>query len=291
MSLEGILNIDKPRGITSHDVVQRVRRLSGVRRVGHAGTLDPLATGVILVCVGRATRLAEYLVGQSKSYLATVRLGQETDTYDAEGEIVAETAVNVTQEDIKQALPHYHGRIQQKAPVYSAIKQGGQPLYKLAREGKVVEPPVREITIYELQLLAWNDPFLQLQLDCSSGTYVRSLAHDLGQELGCGGHITALRRTSIGDFSLDQATMLDDLTSDDWARHLQPSDSAVQYMPRIELTHKEARRVQFGQRLERRDDHPVAQLVRVYEPDGQFLGIVRTRENSWQPHKIFLSEP
>jgi tRNA pseudouridine55 synthase len=290
MSLEGILNIDKPGGITSHDVVNQVRRLSGIRRVGHAGTLDPLATGVILLCVGRATRLAEYLIGQSKSYVATIRLGQVTDTYDAEGEIIAETPVHASLADITQTLSHFHGRIQQKAPSYSAIKRGGQPLYKLARQGEVVEPPVREIHIYDLQLLTWDDPFLQLELACSSGTYVRSLAHDLGQELGCGGHITALRRTSVGDFSLDHSIPLDELRNGEWTRHLLPSDSAVQHLPRMELSHEEAQRVQVGQRLERRDDHPDAPLVRVYEPGGQFLGLVRTRENSWQPHKVFLPE-
>ena len=291
MSLEGILNIDKPAGITSHDVVKQVRRISGIRRVGHAGTLDPLATGVILLCVGRATRLAEYLVGQPKRYVATVRMGQVTDTYDADGEIVAESPVNASQADIKQALSLFHGRIQQKAPAYSAIKRGGQPLYKLARQGELVEPPIREITIYELQLLSWDEPFLQLELACSSGTYVRSLAYDLGQELGCGGHITALSRTSIGEFSLERSVALDDLRNDDWTVHLMPTDTAVQHLPRIEISQDDVQRVQFGQRLERQDDHPDAPLVRVYEPGGQFLGLVRTRENGWQPHKVFLPEP
>lgn len=288
MSLEGILNIDKPGGITSHDVVKQIRRISGIRRVGHAGTLDPLATGVMLICVGRATRLVEYLVGQSKRYLATVRLGQVTDTYDADGAIIAEMPVQASQEDIELALVHFRGRIQQKAPAYSAIKRDGQPLYKLARQGKDVDPPVREVHIYDLQLRKWDTPFLQLEITCSSGTYVRSLAYDLGQELGCGGHITTLKRTAVGDFSLAQAVTLDELQKGEWTRCLLPADTAVQHLPKIELGPEDVQRVQFGQRFERRDDHPNAPLVRVYEPEGRFLGIVTNKENSWQPHKIFL---
>jgi tRNA pseudouridine55 synthase len=291
MSLEGVLNIDKPSGITSHDVVNRIRKLSGIRRVGHAGTLDPLATGVLLLCLARATRLTEYLVGQSKSYVATVRLGQVTDTYDADGEIVAQNAVHVSPSDIEQALPQFRGRIQQKAPIYSAIKRGGQPLYKLARQGKDVEPPLREVTIYNLQLLAWEEPSLQLKVVCSAGTYIRALAHDLGEVLGCGGHITALRRTAVGNFSVDQAIPLADLAEDDWTQHLQPSDTAVQHLPRLDLSLQDAQRVQFGQRLPRHEDHPHASLVRLYEPDGQFLGVATARENTWQPHKVFLLDP
>jgi len=267
-----------------------VRRISGVRRVGHAGTLDPLATGVLLLCVGRATRLAEYLIGQSKRYVATIRLGQATDTYDAEGVIVAEMPVHASQAEIKNMLFHFHGRIQQQAPAYSAIKRGGQPLYKLARQGEEVEPPVREVHIYELEILSWIAPFLQIELSCSSGTYVRSLAHDLGQELGCGGHITALKRTAVGDFFLDRATTLDDLRNGEWSRYLLPGDTAVRHLPRLELSQEDVQRVKFGQQLERLEDHPEAPLVRVYEPEGQFLGIVRIRGNSWQPHKVFLPE-
>lgn len=291
MSPEGILNIDKPGGITSHDVVNQIRRISGIRRVGHAGTLDPLATGVILLCVGRATRLAEYLVGQPKRYAATVRLGQATDTYDADGEVVAEIPVQVSQRDIELALTPFHGRIQQQAPAYSAIKRNGQPLYKLARQGKKVDPPVREVHIYDLQLRSWNKPYLQLDIACSSGTYIRSLAHDLGQELGCGGHITALTRTAIGDFSLEQATTLEELQDGEWTRYLLPSDTAVKYLPQMELSPDDVQRVQFGQRLQRLDDHPDSPLVRVYDPEGWFLGLVTNKENSWQPHKIFHPVP
>jgi tRNA pseudouridine55 synthase len=288
MSVAGVLNIDKPEGITSHDVVKQVRRISGLRRVGHAGTLDPLATGVLLICVGRATRLVEYLIGQNKRYVATVRLGQTTDTYDADGALLTESPVTVSAADIEQALVQFRGRIQQKAPSFSAIKRDGQPLYKLARQGKAVNPPIREVHIMNLQLLQWADPFLQLELACSSGTYVRSLAHDLGQALGCGGHITALQRTAVGEFSLPQAVSLPDLQMGDWQNHLLPIDHAVQHLPSLDLSAAEAARVQLGQQLTRQDTHPDAPLVRVYEPSGRFLAILRSKENSWQPHKVFL---
>lgn len=290
MSLEGILNIDKPQGITSHDVVNRLRRLSGIRRVGHAGTLDPLATGVLLLCIGRATRLAEYLVGQPKNYDATVRLGQVTDSFDAEGTIISEHAVNVSRSDILAAMIPLRGRIQQRAPVYSAIKLQGQPLYKLAREGKKVEAPVREVLIHDLELLAWETPDVQIRVACSSGTYIRSLAHDLGQNLGCGGHITALRRTAIGDFQVSQAVSLDDLNELNWTEYLQPSDTAVQHLPRLDLSDDDARRLQLGQRIHRQETHPVIDIVRAYEPDGRFIGIVSARDLTWQPHKMFLTE-
>ena len=290
MSLEGIINIDKPQGITSHDVVNQLRRLSGIRRVGHAGTLDPLATGVLLLCIGRATRLSEYMVGQLKGYEATVRLGQVTDSYDADGEIISEQAISVSRSDIIEALDPFRGLIQQRAPIYSAIKQQGQPLYKLAREGKPVEAPVREVHIYDLELLAWEKPSAQIRVVCSAGTYIRSLAHDLGQNLGCGGHVTALRRTSIGEFRVEQAVALDDLDEQNWADYLQPSDSAVRHMPRLDLSLDDAGRLQLGQRLQRQESHPDATLVRAYAPDGRFIGIVCSRDSSWQPHKMFLAQ-
>jgi tRNA pseudouridine55 synthase len=204
----GLLVINKPIGLTSHDVVNKVRWLSGIRRVGHAGTLDPLASGVLLLAVGRATRLIEYLVGRSKRYQAVVRLGQETDTYDREGEVVAERPVQVTDSQLEAALERFRGPIEQVPPMFSAVKQGGQPLYRLARRGQAVERPARAITIYELSLLDWRPPEIELLIHCSSGTYIRSLAHDLGQVLGCGGHLATLRRLAVGDFTLDQAVPL-----------------------------------------------------------------------------------
>lgn len=289
MSLEGVLNIDKPPGITSHDVVNRLRRISAIRRIGHAGTLDPLATGVLLLCVGRATRLSEYLVGQPKNYIATVRLGQVTDSYDAEGEIVSEQEVSVSRSDIMDALDPFRGYIQQRAPIYSAIKQGGQPLYKLAREGKHVDAPLREVQIYNLELLSWEKPLVKVQVTCSAGTYIRSIAHDLGQNLGCGGHISALRRTAIGDYKVQQAVALDDLNAQNWTNYLQPSDTAVYHLSRLDLSAQEAQRLQLGQRIQRLAEHPDVDIVRAYEPGPRFIGIVISHNSEWKPHKMFLT--
>lgn len=290
MAREGILNIDKPQGITSHDAVQQLRRLSSIRRIGHAGTLDPLATGVLLLCIGRATRLVEYLMGQQKTYEVAVRLGQVTDSYDADGEIVAEHTVQTTPSEIEKALALFRGSIQQQAPVYSAIKQQGQPLYKLARAGKPVEAPVREVQIYSYELLSWDNPLIRLRVTCSAGTYIRSLAHDLGQTLGCGGHITELRRTAVGDFRSDEAVRIADLNEQNWLEYLRPNDAAVTHLPRLNLSDDEARRLALGQRIERLASQPDAAAVRAYDENGRFMGVATVRDETWQPHKMFPAE-
>ncbi len=285
---EGIFNIDKPGGMTSHDVVNRIRRLTGIRRVGHAGTLDPLATGILLLGVGRATRLIEYLVGQPKTYEATLRLGQATDTYDAEGTVVEERPfIHITPSQFQQALEPFRGPIQQRPPMYSAIKRQGQPLYKLARQGVTVDVPPRAVTIYELEMLAWNAPFVRLRAAVSSGTYIRSLAHDLGQALDCGAHLTQLRRVSVGDFGLDTAVPLADLDESNWRMALLPSDTAVVHLPRLDVTAAEVQQLQRGQCPPRRPDQPIEPLTRAYAPDGRFIGIVTAHSDSLQARKIF----
>jgi len=285
--LAGILNIDKPSGITSHDVINRVRRLAQMRRVGHAGTLDPLATGVLLVCLGRATRLVEYLTGQPKTYESVIRMGQTTDTYDAEGAITAERPITFTEADLAQAITRFQGEIEQVPPMYSAVKQAGQPLYKLARQGKEVERPSRRVTIYKLEVLNWQPPFLSLRIVCSKGTYIRSLAHDLGEMLGCGGHIAALRRAAVGDFRLDTAVSLNDLTSDNLENYLLPMDTAVSHLPRLDLPEPEASQLLMGQTVPRQPEQPAAELVRAYGAGGRFIGVVRANEAVWQARKMF----
>jgi tRNA pseudouridine55 synthase len=285
---EGLLNIDKPAGITSHDVVQQVRRVTGVRRVGHAGTLDPIATGVLLVGVGRVTRLIEYLVGQPKMYETRVRLGQTTHTYDTEGEMVAERPLaHITVDMITSALAPFRGQIEQQPPIYSAIKQDGQPLYKLARQGMEIDVPTRRVTIYALDLLAYDAPYLDLRITCSAGTYIRSLAHDLGQALGCGGHLTTLRRTAIGDFGVETAVSLPDLTPDTVVDYLLPPDTAVVSLPRLTLTTQEAQQWQQGMRVAHRPGQPTGSSpVRTYDENGRFLGISTSETDHWQPKKV-----
>lgn len=286
--LEGVLVVDKPGGMTSHDVVNRVRRVAGTRRVGHAGTLDPLATGVLLVCVGRATRLVEYLVGQPKTYVTTVRLGQATNTYDGDGEVVVERPfTHITPSLITQSLDSFRGTIQQKPPMYSAIKKDGQPLYKLARQGKEVDVPAREVTIDDLRLLAVNLPEVELTMTCSSGTYVRSLAHDLGEVLGCGGHVVRLRRTAVGDFTVAQAVELDSLTRDNVGDFLRPMATAVAHLPRLDLGEADVVDMENGRFVPRQSSQPQAELVQVFGEDGRFIGVAKANGQMWQPHKIF----
>ncbi len=288
-TIEGVLNVDKPGGMTSHDVVNRIRRLTGIRRVGHAGTLDPLATGALLLCIGRATRLVEYLVGQDKVYEAVVRLGQATDTYDADGVVVAERPfTHITLSQLQQALESFRGPIQQRPPMYSAIKRSGQPLYKLARQGIKLDVPPRAVTIYELEALDWTPPEINLRVVCSSGTYIRSLAHDLGQALGCGGHIAALRRTHIGNFGLDTAVPLADLNETNWKNALLPSDTAVAHLPRLDLSAPDAEQLKQGQRPLRQADLPPIPLTRAYDQDGKFIGIVTAHTGYLQARKIFI---
>ncbi|MCA9919619.1 MAG: tRNA pseudouridine(55) synthase TruB [Anaerolineales bacterium] len=286
--LSGILCVDKPLGITSHDVVGRVRRVAGLRRVGHAGTLDPLATGVLLLALGRATRLIEYLVGHDKVYQTTVRLGQMTATYDAEGDVLEERPFHhLTLPQIENALTQFRGDILQQPPIYSAIKQGGQPLYKLARQGKTeVERPYRPVTIHELTLLNWEPPHLSLRIHCSSGTYIRSLGHDLGEALGCGGHLSGLRRLAVGDFGLETAVPLNDLTPENITDYLLAPDTAVRHLPRVDLPETAAADLLQGKPIPQ-DDEPSAELVRAYGPDGEFLGVVAAEGNQWRARKMF----
>lgn len=284
----GLLLIDKPPGPSSHDVVNRLRKLSGSRRIGHAGTLDPLASGLLLVGLGRATRLVEYLVGLPKTYETTVRLGQTTETYDAEGGVVLERPFShLRQSTIETTLARWRGTIWQQPPRYSAIKQGGQPLYKLARRGLAVAPPARPVTIYALELLAWDAPFLRLRIGCSSGTYIRSLGHDLGEALGVGGHLAALRRTAVGPFSLEQAAPLDSLTPGNLADAALPLETAVAHLPRLDLPAPDVARLLLGQRLGRETDHRPGSSAAAYDPAGRFVGVLLAESGYWQPHKMF----
>ena len=293
---EGILNLNKPRGPTSHDVVDRVRDLTSVRRVGHAGTLDPLATGVLLVCIGRATRVAEYIVAGVKAYRARLRLGITTDTFDADGEVTSEKAVEVDRAQFEGALARFRGTLEQLPPMYSAIKHKGTPLHRLARRGEVVERQKREIHVYELTLTEWEPPECTLELTCSPGTYVRALAHDLGQSLGCGASLAALTRLASGDFRLEDSITLEELgqaaTSGRWQQLLLPIDAALAHMPALELEKDEARRVCAGQAVRGSFEEGTPEgLARAYGADGEFLAIVAfdADTQAWKPHKVFAA--
>ena len=285
----GVLNIDKPQGITSHDVVARVRRLTGIRRVGHAGTLDPLATGVLLVCVGPATRFIEYLQQGKKIYETTIRLGEETDTYDAEGRVVATAPVpDFSVEELERTLDAFRGEIMQTPPMYSAIKQGGKPLYQLARAGKEVERPPRPVTIYDITILQWRNPDLTLRITTSPGVYIRSIAHDLGQALGVGGHVRALRRIASGAFRVEDAVTLTALEAagKDWPRYLHGLRGALSMLPPIILTAEQARRFRHGQRIPLEKNPQHSSDLRVLGPHEQFLGVGRVKNHILIPYKV-----
>lgn len=279
----GLLNVDKPQGWTSHDIVGRLRRVTGIRKIGHAGTLDPLATGVLVVAVGRATRLLEYIVGQPKQYTTTVKLGEITDSYDADGDIVECHEVAVSKQDIAAVLPQFIGDIDQLPPIFSAIKKDGQPLYKLARQGKEVTVEPRRVSIKSLETVGFESPNLRLRVDCGTGTYIRSLAHDIGQALGCGGHVAELRRTRVGGFTSEDAVPIDEITPENVASLLKPMALAVAHLPRLDVDNVTATMLKHGKRIPRSSDEP---LVSVWEND-QFLGLVRGDGDTWRVHKFF----
>ena len=286
--MQGFFNIDKPLGITSHDVVNRIRRVVGMKRVGHAGTLDPLANGVLIVAIGRTTRLIEYVMGQHKTYQATVRLGQTTTTYDAEGEITSERPVPIlTPALLEETLAPFRGEIDQIPPIYSAIKQNGQPIYKLARRGIAVELQPRRVTIDRLALIGVDGVDVTLQIDCSTGTYIRSLAYDWGEALRCGGHLIALRRTYIGAFSADTAVRLDQLTPENVQNYLLPPDVGVAHLPRLDVTPESASILIQGKKLPINEEDPSAETIVAYA-DQHLLGILTRQSDHWQPHKLFL---
>ncbi len=284
---EGLLLIDKPTGPTSHDIVDVVRRVSGIRRVGHTGTLDPLASGLMIICLGRATRLAEYVSSLPKSYRATVRLGQETDSYDSEGSVIWEKHVSFSSDELNLALNSFRGEIFQKPPLFSAKKVKGVPLYKLARKGQQVSIPERSVTIYDLELIGWEQPDLDLFIRCSSGAYIRAIAHDLGSLLNCGGHITSLRRISIGDFSVSDSVPLSTLSQHKWMPYLRPSDAAVGHLSRLMLSEQDSLSLLNGRIVEHQSNQPKDSLVRAYDPHGHFVGIVILKDKFWRGKKIF----
>lgn len=295
LSVWGLLVVDKPPGPTSHDIVDAVRRGTGQRRVGHAGTLDPLASGVLVLALGQATRLLEYLSASDKEYVAELTLGVTTDTYDATGTVVVERPLpdGLSVEQVEEALARLRGTFSQRPPVYSAVKVEGQPAYRRARAGEAVALAPRPVTIHELALLEFAPPKLALRVRCSAGTYVRSLAHDLGEALGCGAMLSALRRTASGRFSIEDAVPWQALVAafDDaaWQRWLLPADLALEGMPRVPLGEEGLQRVRNGQPVS--DACAVEGLARGYAPDGRFAAVLSGDPPAgvWRPVKVFAA--
>jgi tRNA pseudouridine55 synthase len=247
---DGLLVVDKPRGPTSHDVVDAVRKAAGVRRVGHAGTLDPMATGVVVVGVGRSTRLLRFVQDQPKEYLATVRFGIGTDTLDAEGAEVWREPMDFERSDLEASLMGFIGAIEQVPPMFSAVKVGGRPLHRAARRGEEVARPPRTVAVHELELLDFEPgefPLAKLKVVCSKGTYVRVLAEDVAKSLSGRGHLVALRRLRVGDLRADEAVAMADLAG--WRSHLLDPVAAVTALPQMLAEPEEAAAVAAGRSL------------------------------------------
>jgi tRNA pseudouridine55 synthase len=315
--MNGLLIIDKPQGLSSHDVVARARRMLREKRIGHAGTLDPMATGVLVLCIGHATRLSEYLLGEDKTYEGVIKLGERTNTDDAEGEVIAARPVPaISEDDLRRLEQQFSGEIQQVPPQFSAIQKGGQRAYALARKGETVELDARGVTIHEIRLSIRDDgqqttdnaspvvhrpSSIVVSVRCVAGTYIRSLARDIGEALGCGGHLVALRRTQAGQFTLNDAVTLEQLeqaAKEGRAESLLlPMDRAVADWPEVRLDDTETRKLLNGQRLlpplllsdSRRMGEGWGEgvLLRTYDSRNNFIAISQWDGKMLSPVKVF----
>jgi tRNA pseudouridine55 synthase len=295
-AISGALVVDKPTGMTSHDVVQAVRNGTGIRRAGHTGTLDPRASGVLVVLLGPAVRLSEFISASDKRYQAIVRLGASTDTFDADGKFTrkSEAPVDVTESQFEEALKKFVGHIEQTPPPYSAVKVQGRKAYEMAREGEEVDLAPRTIDVYHLEVLEWAPPEVVIDVHCSSGTYVRSLANDLGNVLGCGGYLVGLRRTKSGRFSLRDAIPLRKLQeafhAGNWAQYLIPAAEALGDWPAIELEPEQVDSIKHGHRVPAAEDAKPG-MVRAVSMAGELVALMELDEETrqWKPKKVFFS--
>ncbi|HAL15647.1 MAG TPA: tRNA pseudouridine(55) synthase TruB [Anaerolineaceae bacterium] len=291
-SISGVLVVDKPVGLTSHDVVQIIRRGTFIRRAGHTGTLDPRASGVLVVLLGPAVRLSEYVSASDKRYQAVIQLGKTTDTYDADGQVLTSNPVdNITEAQFEEALQQFVGEIEQVPPPYSAIKIKGRKAYEMARNGEEFDLQPRKINVYSLELLEWAPPEAVIDVYCSSGTYIRSLANDLGKVLGCGAHLVGLRRTKSGRFTLRDAVPLRKLREafDDgsWYQYVIPAAEALSDWPSIALTEADVDAIRHGHRVS--GEAGIGKMARGISEQGDLVALLEfdPASNEWQPKKVF----
>ncbi len=291
----GVLIVDKPVGMTSHDVVQAIRRGTGIRRAGHTGTLDPRASGVLVVLIGPAVRLSEYLSASEKRYQAVIKFGMTTSTYDTEGTITSDGGeFDFEFEDLEEALSQFVGEVEQTPPAYSAIKVNGKRAYDIARSGEEVEMEPRMITVHSLELLEWEPPEAVIDIQCSSGTYIRSLAHDLGQVMRSGATLINLRRTKNGRFTLRDSVSLRKLeeafTNGDWYRYLIPAAEALADWYTIELDNEEVDKVRHGHRVPASEIMETGTLARAITQQGELVALMAyvEEDQEWQPRKVFM---
>jgi len=308
--MDGILNINKPWGTTSYRVVAMVKRLSGERRVGHAGTLDPAATGVLPVCLGQGTRVIEFLMDATKAYRADIELGVTTDTYDASGQVIQRTDPSgIGREQVESALATFRGDIQQTPPMYSAVKYQGRPLYELARAGITVKRRSRLARIHSLEFAGWQPPIVTLEVVCGKGTYIRSLAHDLGETLGCGATLKDLVRLRCGPFDISRAVSMPQLEDafrhGCWPQLVYPIDSVLWHWTAVVVSEEAGWNIRHGCPVAIEDVVPMSDYperntssepvlegrCRAYAFDGHFLAVLRfdSEKRQWQPEKVFHS--
>ena len=285
--IHGVFLLDKPQGMSSNDIMQKVKRIFQANKAGHTGALDPLATGMLPICLGEATKFSQFLLDADKRYLVTAKLGERTDTSDAEGQIVETRGVNVKTPEILTALEQFRGYILQVPTMFSALKHNGKPLYEYARQGITVEREARPITIFELKFIEYNAPYLTLEVHCSKGTYIRTLVDDLGEVLSCGAHVTMLRRTAVADYPTEK--MLDwnalqalaesqDLSLLDAL--LLPMDTAVAKLPALTLNESQTQGIGFGQRIKFDNPNSLQGQVRLFSHENRFLGVAVIDENN-----------
>lgn len=287
-----IINLNKPYGISSQAAVIKVRKLSGAKKAGHAGTLDPIATGILLVCLGEATKISRFLTETDKEYIAVMKLGEKTDTLDSEGEVLEKTdCYSLGEQELRQVVESFKGSIHQLPPMFSAVKIGGSPLYKLARKGLTVERAERAVTIHNIKITGFDLPFLEIKVACSKGTYIRTLCNDIGDALGVGAHMTGLERTGVGEFRIEDSITLEELeaqsvkafdaeagcrTSRPLSRSISDIDTALSHMFELILTEKEFAGAWNGVPFSRPELHLTAQkFLRLKGPAGNLFAIGR----------------
>lgn len=285
--VHGVFLLDKSQGVSSNDIMQKVKRLFNANKAGHTGALDPLATGMLPICLGEATKFSQFLLDSDKRYRVIAKLGERTDTSDADGQLVQRREVFVEEEQIFAALETFRGDILQVPTMFSALKHQGKPLYEYARAGISVEREARPITIFELLFIDYQAPYLTLEVHCSKGTYIRTLVDDLGEVLGCGAHVTMLRRLAVADYPSANMMTLDELQNLAENRPLVeldalllPTDSAVSRLPALNLTEVQTKAVGFGQRVKFENSCNLYGQVRLFSHENQFLGVAEIREDN-----------
>lgn len=296
--IHGVFLLDKPQGMSSNDIMQKVKRIFQANKAGHTGALDPLATGMLPICLGEATKFSQFLLDADKRYLVTAKLGERTDTSDAEGQIVETRDVKLKTPEILTALEQFRGNILQVPTMFSALKHNGKPLYEYARQGITVEREARPITIFELNFIEYNAPYLTLEVHCSKGTYIRTLVDDLGEVLGCGAHVTMLRRTAVADYPTEK--MLDWHALQSLAEQqdlalldalLLPMDTAVAKLPTLTLNESQTQGIGFGQRIKFDNLNRLQGQVRLFSHENRFLGVAVIDENNViRPQRLVVYE-